>query len=76
MRNTANLAGCTFLRPQFDIRTDALKRVTGFDTIKGTLPDDYEIPSGFAPRFFVPVVALDVLRPFLHPEGNVRLRHC
>ena len=76
VRNTASLAGCTFRRPHFDLRADALKCVTGFDTVKGALPDDYEIPSGFAPCFFVPVVALDVLRPLLHPEGDVRLRHC
>ena len=76
MGNSARFTYFTFRRPQLNLCTNALKCVTGFDTIKGALPDDYEIPSGFAPRFFVPVVALDVLRPLLHPEGDVRLRHC
>ena len=75
MRDTADFAGVAFRRPQLDLRADAFKRATCFDTAKGALPDGYEIPSGFAPCFFVPLVAFDVLRPLLHPEFDVRLRH-
>ena len=76
MRDAADLAGFAFRRPQSDLRADASKRAIGLDTVKGALPDYYQVPAAISPCRFVAAVAVDVLRPFPHPEGDVRLRHC
>lgn len=76
MKNSTRLAKSALGRPQIKSRTDAVESAACFVAFKSALPDDYQIPSGVAPCRFIAVVALDVLRPFLHPERDVRLRHC
>ena len=76
MRDAADLAGFAFRRPQSDLRADAFKRAIGRHAFKGALPDYYQVPAAISPCRFVAAVAVDVLRPFPHPEGDVRLRHC
>ena len=75
VRNPAHLSARAFSRPFPDLRADAAKRLFGLLSIQRALPDDDQIPSGVAPGLFVADVALDVLRPLLHPELDIGLRH-
>ena len=76
MWGATRFAESAFRSPGFQFGADAVERTRGFIALKSALPDDYQVPTGIAPHRFVAVVALDVLRPFLHPEGDIRLRHC
>lgn len=73
--NAAGNSGRRLGRPGGDFGGDPVERATGARTLEGALPHDYQIPPGGAPGRLVAAVAPDVLRPFLHPEGDVRLRH-
>ena len=75
VRNLAHLAGLAFVRPFPDLGANALQRLFGLLSIQRTLPDNDHIPARVAPGLFVADVALDVLRPLLHPELDIGLRH-
>jgi len=76
VRDASHSAGLALRGPRFDFSDNAVECPSRFIAFEGALPDDYQIPAGVSPCFFIPLVALDVLRPFLHPESDVRLRHC
>ena len=64
-----------FFCPCFQFGANALERAICLVAFESALPDDYQVPSGFTPCGFVAVVALDILRPLLHPERDIRFRH-
>lgn len=75
VRNTPSLAGGDLGGPHGDFGDDTLKRAFSALALECALPYDYHVPSRFAPSLLVAVVALDVLRPLLHPERDIGLRH-
>ena len=75
VRNLAHLAGLAFVRPFPDLGANAIQRLFGLLSIQRALPDNDHIPARVAPGLFVADVALDVLRPLLHPELDIGLRH-
>ena len=75
VRTPPTFAGSVFFAPRFDLCADPVERSLHRCAFQRTLPYDNEIPAGVAPCLFVAVVALDVSRPLLHPERDVRLRH-
>ena len=68
-------AGGVFFGPGIQCGADAEKCAFAHLLSEGAAPDDDEVPAVFAPSRFVSLVATDVLRPFLHPEGDVAFRH-
>ena len=75
VRNLALLAGLAFVRPFRDLGANAIQRLFGILSSQSTLPNDNHVPAVIAPGLFIANVAFDVLRPLLHPELNIGLRH-
>ena len=75
MRHAAHLSGGEFRCPRFNFPADALQRILPLFPGESASPDNHHVPSRLAPRLLVADVALDVLRPFLHPELDVGFRH-
>lgn len=75
MRNTPHLSGGEFRGPRFNLPADALQRLLPLFPGESASPDNHHVPSRLAPRLLVADVALDVLRPFFHPELHVRFGH-
>ena len=75
MRHATHLPGGEFRSPRFNLPADALQRLLALFPGESAPPDNHHVPSRLAPRLLVADVALDVLRPFFHPELHVRFGH-
>ena len=75
MRHATHLSGGEFRSPRFNLPADALQRLLPLSPGESALPDNHHVPSRLAPRLLVADVAIDVLRPFFHPELHVRFGH-
>ena len=75
MRHATHLPGSEFRSPRFNLPADALQRLLPLFPGESAPPDNHHVPSRLAPRLLVADVALDVLRPFSHPELHVRFGH-